>query len=161
MPEAVCLTCTHPQRDEIDRALAAGEPSLSVLSARYGPSKAALHRHKQRHLPNALVEVVAPGDPESALARVEALMDRVERTLSKAERSGKPSQSVAAARELRLCIELLARLSGELRPDPAVQVNLIASPEWISLRGSIMGALGLYPDARLAVAEALELEAGA
>ncbi len=53
-------------------------------------------------------------------------------------------------------IELLARIQGQLK-DPTV-LNLTVLVEWIQLRGVILRALDPYPDARLAVAEALEAQ---
>jgi hypothetical protein len=158
---AICATCAHPECEAIDRALAAGNPSLRRLSASYGISTSALHRHRSKHLPGALVEVAPAETADSAPARLEQLLPRVERLLRKAERTGKPAQAVAAAREIRLGLELVGRLRGELRPDPAVQVNVLTSADWVGLRGVILAALDPHPAARIAVADAIgELEAG-
>jgi hypothetical protein len=157
----VCATCSHAEREAIDRALAAGNPSLRQLAARYGISTSALHRHRSKHLPGALVEVAPAEGADSALARLEVLIPRVEKTLRRAERDGKATQVVTAARELRQCLELVARLRGELRPDPAVQVNVLTSADWVGLRGVILTALDPHPAARIAIADAIvELESG-
>ena len=50
-------------------------------------------------------------------------------------------------------IELQAKLIGELDDRP--QVNLLVAPQWLELRVQILAALQPYPEARLAVAEAL------
>lgn len=61
-------------------------------------------------------------------------------------------------REARGCIELQAKLLGELSDRP--QVNVLISPQWIGLRDAIFVALEAFPDARARVAdELLELEA--
>lgn len=60
------------------------------------------------------------------------------------------------AKRLEAQTELLARIIGQLK-DPAV-LNLTVHVEWIQLRGVILRALDPYPDARLAVAEALEAQ---
>ena len=44
-----CLTCTHPRRRVIDRALA-GATALGATSKRFGISVDALRRHQQNHL---------------------------------------------------------------------------------------------------------------
>lgn len=44
-----CTVCHHPQRQEIDRALAAGV-SVKVLSLRHGLSRSALTRHRRNHV---------------------------------------------------------------------------------------------------------------
>jgi hypothetical protein len=56
---------------------------------------------------------------------------------------------------------LVARLRGELRPDPAVQVNVLTSADWVGLREVILTALDPHPAARIAIADAIvELESG-
>ena len=48
--QARCTVCSHPERDRIEQALAAGE-SYRPLAATYGLSKSALYRHRQHLLP--------------------------------------------------------------------------------------------------------------
>src|SRR3954453_21307670 len=62
-------------------------------------------------------------------------------------------------RETRGCLELLAKLLGELDERP--QVNLLLAPEWRTVRGALLAALAGFPEARAAVArQLLALEAG-
>jgi hypothetical protein len=63
---------------------------------------------------------------------------------------------LAAAKRLDGHTELLARLVGQLKDSPGLNVNVILSPQWITLRTVLLGALEPYPDARLAVAQAIE-----
>lgn len=51
-------------------------------------------------------------------------------------------------------IEFQARLLGELDERPVV--NILVAPEWLDLRGRILAALTAYPQARTALAEALD-----
>jgi hypothetical protein len=61
-------------------------------------------------------------------------------------------------RERRATIELLAKLRGEL--DERAVVNVLALPEWMSVRQALLHALDPFPQARIAVGDALaELEA--
>jgi hypothetical protein len=60
------------------------------------------------------------------------------------------------AKRLEAQTELLARIIGQLK-DPAV-LNLTVHVEWIQLRAVILRALDPHPEARLAVAQALEAE---
>ncbi len=47
-------------------------------------------------------------------------------------------------------------MTGELVPKPDAPVSsFLFSPEWIQLRGTIVDALEPFPEARLAVADAL------
>ena len=48
-----CTTCTHPQRDEIDRLLLAGTP-LRNIAKQFSVSSANLFRHN-KHLSKVLI----------------------------------------------------------------------------------------------------------
>lgn len=61
-----------------------------------------------------------------------------------------------AAKTLEGNQRLLAELIGKLATQGTV--NFIASPEWVALRGRMLGALAHHPDARLALAAALDGE---
>jgi hypothetical protein len=50
-------------------------------------------------------------------------------------------------------IELLAKLAGQLRDAPTI--NLVLSAEWLTVQAAVLTALEPHPDARLAVAGAL------
>ena len=50
-------------------------------------------------------------------------------------------------------IELLAKLLGELEQEGTV--NVLITPEWLTLRGTILPALATYPEAKAAVATQL------
>jgi hypothetical protein len=65
---------------------------------------------------------------------------------------------LGASRELRASIELLARLSGELRPENQTTVQVLSlstSDEWVRTRMTILAALQRHPDALADVADAL------
>ncbi len=151
----VCSVCSHPRVGEIDQALAGGVP-LRKLAARYGLSSSPLHRHRHRHLPGALV-AVHHERATSTLDRVEALLPRVEALLTRAERDRKSGSALAAVREARALLELTARLKGELATQPQTTVNLIASADWIQLRGLVLAALAAHPVAQQDVVEALSV----
>jgi hypothetical protein len=59
------------------------------------------------------------------------------------------------AARLQAQVELLAKLIGELQQEGRT-VNITLSAEWIELRTIMLQVLAPYPDARLAVARALE-----
>ena len=71
-------------------------------------------------------------------------------------------RSLAAIRELRSLLELVAKVTGELDERPQVQVlNVTTDPAWLQVRGAVMLALVPYPEAGQAVASQLaELEGG-
>ncbi len=58
------------------------------------------------------------------------------------------------AGQLQGHLELLAKLVGQLDERPVV--NLLVAPEWVALRSRMVVALAPFPEARLALAAALE-----
>jgi hypothetical protein len=156
MPRS-CTICAHAQREAIDAALVAGQP-LRDMSALFRVSEDALARHKTRHLPAALA--LAQGAQEAAhgddlLAQVRVLQGKALEILAKAEAAGQLNVALQGVREARGCLELLARLLGELQ-EAGPTVNVLVMPEWLTLRTRLLIALDPYPDARLAVAAAMQ-----
>ena len=153
----MCTICTHSERDVIDAALLTTEP-LRNIAARFGTSATALHRHKAAHLPTRLAlaqdaQEAAHGD--DLLAQVRTLQGKAMDILAKAEAAGQLNVALQGVREARGCLELLARLLGELQ-EAGPTFNVLVMPEWLSLRVAILRSLEPYPDARLAVAAALQ-----
>ncbi len=96
---------------------------------------------------------------DELLAEATALQTKAWELLHDAEAQDDTRTALAAVREVRGCLELLARLLGELRDQPLV--TLVAAPEWVAVRGVVLDALAPYPDVRTAVAgRLLALEAG-
>jgi hypothetical protein len=160
--ESRCKVCTHPDRPEIDADLAGGQSNLAVADA-YGLSKDSVRRHRASHLSPSLKAVAAKRETAGAVKaidRVEDLYARASGILEAATTDGQAGVSLAAVRELRGLVELLAKLTGELDERPQVQIlNVSTSPEWGEIRGRLLGALTPYPDAAAAVARALQVEA--
>jgi hypothetical protein len=153
-----CTVCEHHEREAIDRALV-GETSNLSVSALFGVSESALRRHRGNHLPAKLAkaheaEEVAHAD--GLLADVRSLQARTLAVLEAAELSHEHRTALAAIREARSNLELLAKLLGELDERPGVAVNLNVSAEWVQLRTVIVGALEPYSDARESVLRAIE-----
>jgi hypothetical protein len=121
---------------------------LRDIAGQYGLTKTSLARHKAAHVPAALAlaqdaEDVARAD--DLLAQLRSLQHRSLAILEKAERMGDLKTALAGVREARGCLELLARLLGELDERP--QVNIAISAEWVSLRATILRAVAPYPEA--------------
>ncbi len=94
----------------------------------------------------------------TARDRVEGLVAKLEDIVQRTHDERRESMLLGASRELRASIELLARLSGELRPEASVNVqvlNLQTSNEWQQMRQVILAALRPHPDALADVANAL------
>lgn len=153
-----CTICQHPQRAAIDAALVAGGVFRTIAHG-FACSEDALKRHKADHLPALLTHAQQAADvakADSLLAQVRDLQKRALDILDQAEGAGDLRAATSAIREARGCIELLAKLMGEL--DERATVNIVLAPEWVHLRGRILLALEPYPEARLAIVGALDAE---
>lgn len=163
----VCTVCRSTERNGIDAALAGGE-TLAAVARRFNVSRDAARRHREAHLSPALAKVALERvGEESARAaldftvdRVEGLVGRLEALLSVAEERKSLTAGANVARELRQCLELVAKLRGELdeRPQVAV-VNVLTTPEFTLTVARLIEALGPWPDARVAAAAVLDAEA--
>ena len=115
-----CSICRHEKRAEIDKALVARE-TFRGIAAKYGVSKSSLMRHHDDHLPSSLLKAQAAreaADADALLAQVVELRDKALNVLKEAETSKDWRVALAAIREARGSVELLARLAGELKDSP-------------------------------------------
>jgi hypothetical protein len=118
-------------------------------------------RHKDEHVPAHLskaVEAEAASNAGDLLAKVAVIEAEAQRLAKKAEDAGDLRTAMSGIREMARLIELLARLRGELSDAPTI--NLVAAPEWHRLRRCIADALAPFPDAKLAMIEALHRAGG-
>jgi hypothetical protein len=150
-----CTICIHAEHQAIDQALVNGAPNLRVAQ-QYDVTEQAIRRHKTDHLPETLSQAkdartVAQAD--DLLAQVKGLRGKAVGLLLKAEQAGDYRTALLGIREARGCLELLAKLQGQLDERP--QINILILPEWERVRGAMIAALAPYPEARIAVAAAL------
>jgi hypothetical protein len=92
-----CTICTHPQREEIDRALASGQP-FRTIAVRYGVSATSLKRHRA-HVQDAIqqaieAKVVSVG--ASVLDRIRELNREARSLLEEARSRGRYAAAVQA-----------------------------------------------------------------
>src|SRR5215471_20853148 len=132
-----CSICTHPQVREISRDLLAGVTYKSIAET-YHVLPASLTWHRQRHV-SAGLQRLAKAErsllqdaerTEPVLLQMRKLHDRCLRILKEAEDTKNVAVLRWAFRECRENLQLLAKLSGELTPVPAVedsriQINII------------------------------------
>jgi hypothetical protein len=155
-----CTVCRHAGRDEIDRRLVASA-ALKPISERFGVTVQALIRHRNLHLPaaaraaagatRAAAEQERGGD---LLAEARALHGKALDLMRQAERARDLRTALAGIREAARCVELQGRLMGQINETQTV--NVVLSAEWVSLQAVILFALEPHPEARQAVAVALE-----
>jgi transposase-like protein len=137
-----CSVCTLPTAGAIREALADGRSARAVADE-FGISYDALTRHARNHLADqphpAAPGVADPLEELIAVLRVRAL-----------------GGSDAASREYRLALAAQTAARQAAAPRRA----LVDEPEWRELRAVVLRALAPFPEARVAVANALT-EAGA
>ena len=119
MPK-LCAVCVLPAktRDAIDRALVQGQTYRSI-SQRFKRrvSIFALCRHRKHLLPKDLVRQAPPPKPEAATTLLERVENLILESRGIAEQAKHGKQWIAASgalREVRACLELLGKLSGQL-----------------------------------------------
>lgn len=125
-----CTICSHNNRTEIEEALLKGEQSFRRIAAQYAVTEQSLRRHKKDHLPAAMTAARATQEATRAddlLAQVQQLQVKALDLLRKAEAQGDLRAALQGIGQARGCLELLARLLGELNERP--QVNILLAPE--------------------------------
>ena len=152
-----CTVCGHPQREEINSLLAPTDANFAAISRQFaGISEDALKRHKESHIAAALVNaegIKEVAEANTLLADIRSLREKATTILEKAEKAGDLKTALLGIREARGCIELLAKVEGQLDDRP--QINILVNPQWVELRTLIIKALEPYPAAKEAVVHAI------
>ena len=130
-----CNTCQHLKRPEIDRRLAAGEPSAQVARD-YGLNPSSLHRHRVNCLKlgssNVIKKEAARGTAAIALlpskenlgvAYLE-LRQRIDQIVAQAEQQGSLPVAISGLNSIRQTLDSLARLTGHVGAPAGTQVNV-------------------------------------
>lgn len=126
-----------------------------------GCNRTSVGRHVKNHLLPSVASV--PASPEvrpvtaagdiDILTEVKSLYARMQKHLGIAETEENWKAVRAFHAEARNDLELLGKLVGKLESAPSF--NLTISPVWIQVRAVILRALEPFPEARLAVSQAL------
>jgi hypothetical protein len=114
----ICTICAHEQRAAVEAALVGNEP-LRNIAARFETSPASLSRHKVNCIPTALAkaqDAVVPVCGDSLLERINELAADARRIQERAERAGDLRCALAAVRELRCIVEMLAAMRPSEQP---------------------------------------------
>ncbi len=151
-----CTICTHPQRRAIDAALVA-DASLRDIAGQFDVSKSAVDRHKAEHLPAHLVKAHEQEDIRQAIDVVRQLKAINQATLGilkEARDMRKHAIALMAIDRVQKQIELQAKLLGELQQEGTT--NIVINQQVAAYTAVLMHALAPFPDARAAVAAALE-----
>lgn len=120
----LCLTCRHPQRDEIESLIIAGRPFLEI-ERKYGISNDALSAHSNTCVPAAIAtgkEAVTGLRGDTLMVRLRQLNADTREILDAAKRDDKLELALKAIARLEKQAELEARILGQI--DESVKVAL-------------------------------------
>ena len=127
-----CTVCTHPQRQDIDCALLAGNATYEALSQQYGPSLSAIYRHKkhllekmrrtEKRLQNQLCQ--------DTLFRYNDYLETTRQVVRTAGADGDTRQTLRAVREGTRILNFITKLEVEFDPDTVYRV--LASPQYVT-----------------------------
>jgi hypothetical protein len=158
-----CTVCDHLRREEIDRQLICGEPYRNIAE-RFSLSLGSIARHKESHIPAALVEAQEAGEVAQAddlLSQVKALQSEAQSILGEARAAGDLKTALMGIGKAKECLELLFKVEGRLQDQQSVQVNvnldIFHSPEWRQVGAMLAEVLAPYPDLRGEIAARLKV----
>lgn len=151
-----CTVCDHPDVQLINDRMVTGS-SIRKIAEEFSLGRESVRRHRHNHLPKELLkskrmaEIVAADD---LVTRIESLYEKAVEIIKVAQKDKKYAPAVSAIKEARSSLELLAKISGELRT--GTTVNLTYSPQWIDLRSVLVNTLQEHPEVQAKVIKALE-----
>ena len=151
-----CSVCTHKDRHLIDKALIEGA-TIRYIAGQYNLSSSAVQRHKDSHLPKKLAkakEAKEVTEADSLMAELVNLKSKATSLLDQAEATQDYRTAIAAITPIRQVIETLAEIRGELNRQEVVNISI--SPVWVEIKAVVLDALQPYPEAKIAVANALK-----
>ena len=171
--EGTCKTSQHPERTRIDYLIATGA-TLKPLAARFGLKPSSLYNHSKKHISPEYRAAIRLGPFESeerlrqlcaengasVVEQLRAVNAGVSARWLVAFEAGADDTFVSLTGQIRKNLELLARLTRELVPQPSVVTTtnnflLFEHPEYVQVIAAVGVALRPFPEARRAVLSAL------
>jgi hypothetical protein len=163
-----CSTCQHTKRAEIDRRLAAGEPS-SQIAKDYGITPSSLHRHRTNCLglasSNQIMKEAARGtaavaclpSKEDLNSAYFDLRKQIDEIVADAKAKGSLQVALSGLNSIRQTLDSVSRLSGFDRQgtqiNVAVQTNVQVEVKAIAER--LIKAFDHEPDIKARIARTL------
>jgi len=152
-----CKFCNSPEKSALERKIVAGRITRTEAAARIGANPASVTRHMKNHVSALVRGEIIKSDGALALnvtAQIHETHDDVRAIITRAIRKGNDKLALKAIEVELKTIELAAKLSGQLDERPTL--NLLLDARYAQLRETIIEKLMPYPEARLALADALE-----
>jgi hypothetical protein len=155
-----CAGCHSDRREQLDADIVAKVP-YRVLAERYSISSTAIFRHR-KHVSVSLVPITAAAISNGSdagvdvMAEARRLYEDCRAALDGAVQAGNLLGLSLAAREVHRSLELLGRQLERIESRRgALIVDFATDAGWLRAQAAILAALDPYPDAALAVADAL------
>lgn len=165
-----CSVCRSPQRHLIDLALVHGV-AATTLASKFRLSHDAITRHAANHLsPVQRAAILTAAEPskvdleqlrrsesEGLLASLLAQRARLQQIAEMATAAGDLKAAVSVENAVTASLNLTAKLCGQLISisEHRTTTHLLASPDFLRLRGVLMTALRAHPAALADVSRAL------
>lgn len=151
----VCTICSHGKRSEIEAAFVAGG-SYRHIASQFDVGYKSVERHSLEHIAQTIKASQSASEEAQAIDVVKQLKEVNDVTIAimKESRADKKNgTALFAIDRIQKQLELQAKLLGDIDERP--QINVWITSEWQAIRTTIARALLPYPDARIAVADAL------
>lgn len=157
----------HPQSEEIIRRLTSGEEYSKIVEDFPDIRYQDLDYYAENKLPEilskskdlkALADEIEQADVhkgDTYLQLVIGLQKKALDALELQDASSDPKSWAMVSREVRGYLELLGKALDRIRDTPPAQVTIINNLEWVELRTVIITALDNFPEAKLAVVNAI------
>lgn len=140
----------HPNRREIERALANGEPERTIAT-RFDIDRSAVRRHKEKIAGklDKLTEKRNILDGEYIRDELQTIRDNLTKLVTEAFADSKPHTAIAAIDKQLKLIQTLAVLNRESREDrnSLVAQDITLHPEYQALESALLNALRRHPKA--------------
>ena len=152
-----CSVCAHEEAFAINETLVLEGKSNRATARHFGLHHDAVRRHRE-HIPELLLQArdsLELYNIETILGKIEELERETLEQLEGAKGKEDGRLVLSAIREQRQNLELVARVLQIINTAPQLTV-LVNHPQWVTLRTNIMAALQPHPEARVAVAGAIE-----
>lgn len=154
-----CKLCTNPQREDIERRLAARELTQVQAAAIIKSTPSAISRHMRNCFPKKVAEWVKPEATKEETLNVVNELTRSHKNLLElyeaARDQGNIDTAIRALESQRRHLELVAKLTGQLNQNEAQEFNFLMSQEYWQVVGIINTTLAPYPDLREKLSDAL------
>lgn len=135
-----CQVCAHPRLYKIHEEMLAGKP-LAAIARMFGVDRNALIRHKEKHMPDAMRDAAEQARAGAGPTRLQAVEGEVllgqaaevyQKALDTLEDLEKPGRDqrarVSALREVRACLEMLAKLSFQIEDRGRGKIDQTGAP---------------------------------